>query len=100
MRKTAERGDFNLYDLSIDQTIFIKVTALCIFATYASSTNAIDWGAFAFGQLVGLLFFAGGLLSFLAFKTGPGGPVNTLISTQIPIQTVLNAIFFGQVLYR
>lgn len=81
LRRSAERGDFNLFDMAIDQTLFINFIALLIYISYAFSVEEVDWKAFGFGQLVGVLFFAGALLSFLAFKTGPGGPVNTLIST-------------------
>ena len=101
LRQCAERGDFNLFDLAIDQTMFINATALCIFISYATSltpNEEFDWRAFGFGQLVGVLFFAGGIFSFLAYKTGPGGPINTLISIQIPVQTIINAFVYNQAL--
>ena len=32
----------------------------------------------------------------VALKTGPGGPINALICTQIVYQTILNSVFFDQ----
>lgn len=47
------------------------------------------------GQIVGVFFLAGSVFSTVAFNTGPGGPINALIMTQILYQTTINAIFFG-----
>ena len=82
LRQCLERGDFNLFDLVIDTAIWLYTAAFCIFISYATSmtpTEEFDWRAFGYGQLVGVLFFAGDFLCFYAYKGGPGGPINTLI---------------------
>ena len=42
-----------------------------------------DWSDFIEGSLTGILFQAGGIAGTMSLKTGPGGPVNALITTQI-----------------
>ena len=34
----------------------------------------------------------------MAFRYGPGGPINALVGTQVIYQTLLNALFFDQAL--
>mmetsp|Transcript_43466 Transcript_43466/g.57526 ORF Transcript_43466/g.57526 Transcript_43466/m.57526 type:complete len:90 (+) Transcript_43466:162-431(+) len=53
---------------------------------------------FVEGQVTGVFFFIGGIVSPMAYDTGPGGPINALVNTSIVYQTVLAAIFFGQAL--
>ena len=48
------------------------------------------------GQLVGVFFLLGGVFATMSYETGPGGPINAIITTQIIYQTVINAMFFGQ----
>ena len=38
----------------------------------------------------------GGICGTNSLQTGPGGPINALIGTQIVYQTMINAVFFGQ----
>lgn len=50
------------------------------------------------GQFVGVFFFIGGVTSPICYETGPGGPINALVNTQIIFQTVLSALLFNQTL--
>ena len=60
------------------------------------STHELDWSHFLEGQIVGLFFLVGSILSLKGLATGPGGPVNALNKSQILYQTGLNACFFDQ----
>lgn len=51
LRLTAERGDFDLYDMAIDYSIIYKLAAFFIFISYATTTqdDDFDWKAFGYG---------------------------------------------------
>jgi len=48
------------------------------------------------GSITAVFFILGGILNSMAFRYGPGGPINTLVGTQCIYQTLLNALFFDQ----
>ena len=54
------------------------------------------WNELIEGAITGLFFLLGTIFSNVAYETGPGGPINALICTQIIYQTSINAIFFDQ----
>ena len=48
------------------------------------------------GSIVAIFFILGDVFRSLAFRYGPGGPINALVGTQVIYQTVVNALFFNQ----
>ena len=69
---------------------------LCImFLIYISMVD-LDFKTFVEGQITGVFFMIGGVVSPICYDTGPGGPINALVNTQIIHQTMLTALFFGQ----
>ena len=56
----------------------------------------LDFNTFIEGQITGVFFTIGGIVSPICYDTGPGGPINALVNTQIIHQTMLTALFFGQ----
>ena len=47
------------------------------------------------GSITGVFFVVGGLFHSMAFRYGPGGPINALVGTSCIYQTLLNALFFN-----
>ena len=43
-----------------------------------------------------VFFILGDVFRSMAFRDGPGGPINALVGTQVIYQTVVNALFFNQ----
>ena len=48
------------------------------------------------GSIVAVFFILGDVFRSMAFRDGPGGPINALVGTQVIYQTVVNALFFNQ----
>ena len=73
--------EYKAWDLGIDALIF---EYLCYCLMYLVQVLHVGFilEDFAWGQLVGLIYLYGKLSLTLAFAEGPGGPVNTLTSTQ------------------
>jgi drug/metabolite transporter (DMT)-like permease len=51
---------------------------------------------FLYGQLIGVLYLIGKLTLTLAYAFGPGGPVNTLSTSQSIVQTLMDSLIMGQ----
>ena len=58
--------------------------------------NEFVLSEFLQGSITGIFFITGSICQTVSLKTGPGGPINALITTQIVYQTSLNALFFDQ----
>ena len=50
------------------------------------------------GSVTAVFFILGDVFRSMAFRYGPGGPINALVGTQVIYQTLLNALFFSQAL--
>ena len=96
-RKVIEDKSFPTWDLAIDQQFFAALISLIFFVIYLmSAENPLTMKEFLGGQITGVFFTLGTVTTMNAFLTGPGGPINALICTQIVYQTVILAVFFGQ----
>jgi hypothetical protein len=94
---------YKLWDLSIDflfclyliETLqfFVYYSLIDVYPEGSSFVDRMDWNMVWQGNLAGLCFMLGILLSQYAYSEGPGGPANALISTTMIYQTTLNAVF-------
>ena len=93
-RLVVENKEFDLYEMSIDQNFFQNIFALVLYLIFFVQ-NPFEWNEFIEGQITGFFFVIGGIFATNSFQTGPGGPINALITTQIIYQTFINAIWMG-----
>jgi len=95
LRSAIERKTFKTWDIGVDHTLYQAAFQTLIFVAYVC-TNELSMDEFWQGQLVGVFFLMGGVFATMAYESGPGGPINAIITTQIIYQTAINAMFFGQ----
>ena len=95
LRRSIEQKSFKTWDVGIDHMLYQSAIQTLIYVTYLGS-HAFELHLFLEGLLVGVFFLLGGIFATMAFQTGPGGPINAIITTQIIYQTVINAVAFGQ----
>ena len=94
-RKSIINKSFITRDLAIDQQL-IQTSVLSLAYLVCLTQHEFTWKEFWIGQIVGLCIISGSVSGLVALKTGPGGPINALICSQIVYQTILNSVFFGQ----
>lgn len=95
LRLSEDRYGFNLFDLSIDFQIYMNIVASGLYIAYIQQ-NEFVLHEFIEGSIVAIFFILGDVFRSLAFRYGPGGPINALVGTQVIYQTVVNALFFNQ----
>ena len=93
IRRNLQRKDFPILDLSLDQNFFYGLFSSLVFFIYLSQHD-FEMNVFIEGQITGVFFGLGTVFTMGAYDSGPGGPINALICTQIIYQTTINAIFF------
>ena len=86
---------FNLFDLAIDAQIYMNIVATGLYIAYVSQFG-FRLNEFLEGSLTAVFFILGDVFRSLAFRYGPGGPINALVGTQVVYQTLLNALLFDQ----
>ena len=99
LRLSEDRYNFNVFDLTIDSQIYQNAIASILYIFYLSEADfklniLVEGSIFAVFQITGMLCMS------LAYRYGPGGPINALTSTQIMYQTVINAFLFNQTITR
>ena len=95
IRKAIETKVFPVYDLALDTQGYSYSVSCLVYVVFLTQ-HPFNWDEFIQGQITGFFFVLGALLSTNAFSTGPGGPINVLICTQVVYQTALNALFLNQ----
>ena len=93
IRKAKEIKNFPIYDLAIDAQGWQYLVSACIYLAYLVKHPFVLSEAIE-GAITGFCFTIASILFMNAYETGPGGPINALISTQLIYQTSVNAIFF------
>lgn len=94
-RKAFKKDEYVPVDLSLDQMFFASAFSMVTFVIYCMSYE-ITANLVIEGSIAGLLFIVGSFCTMSAISQGPGGPINSLICTQIIYQSLINAVFFGQ----
>ncbi len=97
-RKSIEAKLFiTTRDLALDSALFHSSSQTVLFCIYLwFNSEGVSFSHFLQGQLTGAFFLLGGIFAMKGIETGPGGPVNALMSTQIIYQTTFNAIALDQ----
>lgn len=73
----------------------MNIVATGLYVAYIMQ-NEFRVNEFVEGSIVAIFFILGDVFRSLAFRYGPGGPINALVGTQVIYQTVANALFFNQ----
>ena len=60
------------------------------------SQNPFDWNYFLEGSISGFFQLIAMIFAMQALETGPGGPIQALINTQVIYQSMIGAIWFDQ----
>lgn len=94
-RRMIEDKSYVINDLAVDAVLLQAAIQSCMFVVFVMQ-NEFILSDLIYGSITGLLFITGSICQTVSLKTGPGGPINALITTQIVYQTSLNALFFGQ----
>ena len=94
LRQSEDRFGFNLFDIAIDAQIYMNIVATGLYVAYIMQ-NEFRVNEFVEGSIVAVFFILGDVFRSLAFRYGPGGPINALVGTQVIYQTVANALFFN-----
>ena len=85
-------NEFPMYDLGIDQMIFQGIYLMVLFFIYLAN-NPFNWTFFWEGTLTGVFFLVATVIFTQAYETGPGGPIQVLLTTQVIYQSLINAIW-------
>ena len=94
LRLSEDRYNFNLFDVAIDSQIFQNAVATLLYIAYISQ-NEFKMHELVEGSITAVFFILGDVFRSLAFRYGPGGPINALVGTQVIYQTLLNALLFS-----
>ena len=95
LRLSEDRYKFNLFDVAIDAQIYQNMVATMLYLAYISQ-NEFKANELLEGSITAVFFILGDIFRSMAFRYGPGGPINALVGTQVIYQTLLNALFFNQ----
>ena len=74
---------FTMKDLALDSALLHSSSQTVLFCIYLYFSETVSLSHFIQGQFTGLFFLMGGIFAMKGIETGPGGPVNALMSTQI-----------------
>ena len=96
-RLAEGRYGFNLLDVAIDSQIYMNLIATVLYVAYLQQNEFKIW-EFLAGSIVAVFFILGYVFSTVAYRHGPGGPINALVGTQVVYHTIINALFFDQAL--
>ena len=84
IRISIDEGRFvSTLDIALDCTIAQGVVFSLVLLGYIAYGHELDTYTFVMASVAGLLYTFGDLSETLAFQTGPGGPINALVSTEI-----------------
>ena len=80
LRLSEDRYNYNLFDLAIDSQIYQNLFATIVYVVYLTKFEfelniLVEGSVFAVFQIIGMTAMS------LAYRYGPGGPINALIST-------------------
>lgn len=93
LRLSEEQFKFNLFDLAVDGILFQNVVATFIYLAYVNK-NGFDASELLQGSITAVFFIIGDVTRSMAFRYGPGGPINALVGTMVVYQTLVNAFYF------
>mmetsp|Transcript_31507 Transcript_31507/g.41716 ORF Transcript_31507/g.41716 Transcript_31507/m.41716 type:complete len:272 (+) Transcript_31507:253-1068(+) len=95
LRKSEGEFGFNLFDIAIDAQIYMNIVATGLYIAYIVQ-DEFKASELLEGSIVAIFFILGDIFRSMAFRYGPGGPINALVGTQVIYQTLVNALFFDQ----
>lgn len=81
LRLSEDRYKFNLFDVAIDAQIYQNMVASILYLVYINN-NGFVASEFLEGSIVAIFFILGDIFRSMAFRYGPGGPINALVGTQ------------------
>ena len=86
--------EYEYWDLGVDALIFEQLCYCLMYGVYIYDKG---WNLeeFLYGQLISLLFLVGKQTLTVAYATGPGGPVNSLVITNSLYQMLLDVFVDG-----
>ena len=80
LRLSEERYHFNLFDLALDAQIYQNLVATMLYLAYVGQ-NEFKASELMEGSVVAVFFILGDVFRSMAFRYGPGGPINALVGT-------------------
>jgi len=93
-RLSMSQYKYDCTDLSIDGQLLEHFILTVIYVVYIV-LNGFDLNELLIGSFAAITIVIGGVTCARCFALGPAGPVQSIFSTQIIYQVILNYFFFG-----
>jgi len=82
LRQSEDVYKFNLFDIAIDAQIYMNVVASILYIAYVMQYE-FKANELIEGSITAIFFILGDIFRSMAFRYGPGGPINALVGTQV-----------------
>ena len=94
-RVSIAQYKYDTSDLAIDGQL-VEHAILTVFYLIYVAQNGFNLNELLIGSWSAMCFVVAGTTCAICFNIGPAGPVQSIFSTQLIYQVLLNSYFFGQ----
>ena len=92
-RLVIDTKAFHIWDFSVDSMLGTGLNSL-VWLTFYFAFSGFEWSEFLSAQCGAFFGTIGMLCCMNALETGPGGPINAIMTTEVIYTTLILAVWF------